>query len=332
MLLKCRDVVEDLVSVIIPVYKVEWYLRKCLDSVINQTYQNLEIILVDDGSPDGCPKICDKYANKDNRIKVIHKKNGGLSDARNKGLDVATGEYITFIDSDDWVSLSYIESFVSAVKKDPQCEIISAGFTRVEKKSNSVFFVKTEFEFHNNVEITQFFCEKNEIPISAWNKLYKSSFIKKHQLSFKKGLLFEDQLWCFQCYTLANHVKHIPLSLYFYRVRNDSIMRSSEISISERITSWSIILEEIENQISRLEPRGCFIKKFLFRKAYEALRTYTYDYKAFKLSFYTMSKLIRKSPILYWGGIASPLKKKLLKLLSFAPAFINCRLLYFRMR
>ena len=87
----------DLVSVIIPVYKVEPYLRECLDSVINQTYRNLEIILVDDGSPDGCPKICDEYAERDFRVKVIHKENGGLSDARNKGIDIATGEYITIV-------------------------------------------------------------------------------------------------------------------------------------------------------------------------------------------------------------------------------------------
>ena len=90
-------------SVIVPIYKVEEYLHRCIDSIINQTYTNLEIILVDDGSPDNCPMICDEYAKKDSRIRVIHKKNGGLSDARNAGLEIATGEYIGFVDSDDWI-------------------------------------------------------------------------------------------------------------------------------------------------------------------------------------------------------------------------------------
>ena len=94
-----------LISVIVPIYNVEKYLARCVDSIVNQTYKNLEIILVDDGSPDRCPQMCDDYAEKDSRIKVVHKKNGGLSDARNAGMAVATGEYISFIDSDDWIDL-----------------------------------------------------------------------------------------------------------------------------------------------------------------------------------------------------------------------------------
>ena len=95
----------SLISVIVPIYNVEKYLDKCVDSIINQTYKNLEIILVDDGSPDNCPQMCDDYAKKDSRIRVVHKENGGLSDARNAGMKVATGEYVSFIDSDDYISL-----------------------------------------------------------------------------------------------------------------------------------------------------------------------------------------------------------------------------------
>ena len=104
-----------LVSIIVPIYKVEPYLRRCLDSIVNQTYTNLEIILVDDGSPDNCPQTCDEYAAKDNRIIVIHKENGGLSDARNIGLDIWKGDYISFVDSDDWVEKKYIEIFKNLV-------------------------------------------------------------------------------------------------------------------------------------------------------------------------------------------------------------------------
>ena len=103
----------ELISVIVPVYKVEPYLRRCIDSIISQTYHNLEIILVDDGSPDGCPEICDEYAERDSRIKVIHKKNGGLSDARNVGLGSSSGKYVTFVDSDDWIDNDLIETVMS---------------------------------------------------------------------------------------------------------------------------------------------------------------------------------------------------------------------------
>ena len=119
---------QPLVSVIVPIYKVEPYLRRCLDSIVKQTYTNLEIILVDDGSPDGCPQICDEYAARDKRIVVIHKDNGGLSDARNAGLDICKGEYISFIDSDDWVANIYIEAMLKATITN-NAEIFNEGYS-----------------------------------------------------------------------------------------------------------------------------------------------------------------------------------------------------------
>lgn len=107
---------QPLISVIVPCYNVEEYLPKCIESILNQTYRNLEILLVDDGSPDNCGRICDEYAAKDSRIRIIHKKNGGLSDARNAALDVMTGEYVTFIDSDDYVSDDYVEYLYKIIK------------------------------------------------------------------------------------------------------------------------------------------------------------------------------------------------------------------------
>ena len=107
----------ELISIVIPIYNVEKYIEKCLDSVIKQTYKNIEIILVDDGSPDNCGKICDSYANNDKRIQVIHKENGGLSDARNVGIERANGKYITFVDSDDYIELDYIEYLYTLIKK-----------------------------------------------------------------------------------------------------------------------------------------------------------------------------------------------------------------------
>ena len=108
----------NLISIIVPIYNVEKYLKKCIDSIINQTYKNLEIILVDDGSPDNCGKICDEYAKKDNRIKVIHKENGGVSSARNVGVENATGEYIGFVDSDDYIEKDMYEVLINNLKKE----------------------------------------------------------------------------------------------------------------------------------------------------------------------------------------------------------------------
>ena len=108
---------QPLISIIVPIYNVEKYLRRCVDSILCQSYHNLEVWLVDDGSPDGCPAICDEYAGKDKRVKVIHKKNGGLSDARNVAIDVATGEYICFVDSDDYVASTYVETLYALIDK-----------------------------------------------------------------------------------------------------------------------------------------------------------------------------------------------------------------------
>lgn len=109
---------DELISVVVPIYNVEKYIEKCIDSIINQTYTNLEIILVDDGSPDKCGKICDEYAKRDKRIKVIHKENGGVSSARNIGLDNLNGEYVTFIDADDYISNNYCEELLNALKTE----------------------------------------------------------------------------------------------------------------------------------------------------------------------------------------------------------------------
>lgn len=123
---------EDLISVIVPVYKVEKYLHRCVDSIINQTYKNLEIILVDDGSPDNCPKICDEYAQKDQRIKVIHKKNAGISEARNAGLEIAQGEFVAFVDSDDYIDSTMYEKMLLLAQKEKN-DLVLCGFKKVSE-------------------------------------------------------------------------------------------------------------------------------------------------------------------------------------------------------
>ena len=213
---------DSLISVIVPIYKVEKYLSKCVDSVVNQTYKNLEIILVDDGSPDNCPKICDEYAKQDSRIKVIHKENGGLSDARNAGMKIATGEYVAFIDSDDYISDDFIETLYTTMKAE-NSDIVECDIVKFEDGTPPV--IEKE-----NCEVNSFLTEKglslliaeNKFHQHVWNKLYKSEIALK--IPFAKGKLNEDEFWTYQIFGQAEKVTKINKSMYFYLQRSGSIM------------------------------------------------------------------------------------------------------------
>ena len=207
---------EKKISIIIPVYNVELYIKQCVDSVLSQTYENLEIILVDDGSPDGCPMICDEYAKKDNRVKVVHKVNGGLSDARNFGMKEATGDYIAFIDSDDWIAPDMFEYLASKIEESDivQCNFINVRNLRLSaptilenKKYDSKDFLKKLFndEFDNYV----------------WNRLYKRSLWDNVEFPVRKD--FEDILTVHKVIEKANSVYVLREPKYFYRIRENSI-------------------------------------------------------------------------------------------------------------
>lgn len=213
---------QQLVSVIVPIYKVEKYLKKCVDSILDQTYTNLEIILVDDGSPDNCPKFCDEYAKQDDRIKVIHKENGGLSDARNAGMKIATGEYVSFIDSDDYISCDFIETLYYTIKAE-NSDIVECDIVRFEDGTTPV--IEKE-----NCDINSFSTEKGLSMLMAeskfhqyvWNKLYKSDIAFK--IPFAKGKLNEDEFWTYQIFGQAERVTKINKPMYFYLQRSGSIM------------------------------------------------------------------------------------------------------------
>ena len=183
---------EELISVIVPIYKVEAYLERCIGSIVNQTYKNLEIILVDDGSPDSCPDICDAWKEKDDRIKVIHKKNGGLSDARNAGMQIMAGTYISYIDSDDWVANDMYEKMMYAIKKNDadicECQFEkTAGIVKSnkEQQTDKVTILKKE-------EALKAVVEEKINPV-VWNKIYKREIVD--QLYFEKGKYNEDEFW-----------------------------------------------------------------------------------------------------------------------------------------
>lgn len=212
----------SLISVIIPIYNVEKYLDKCVDSIINQTYKNLEIILVDDGSPDNCPKMCDDYAKKDSRIKVVHKENGGLSDARNAGMEVATGEYVSFIDSDDYISLDFYETLLETIV-DNDSDIVECGVVK--------FYEDNSFdEYSDDLKVTNYdtldglegLINENPFKQHVWNKLYKSSVAL--DIPYAVGKLNEDEFWTYQVFGKAKKVTRINQTMYYYFQRNGSIM------------------------------------------------------------------------------------------------------------
>lgn len=214
---------DDLISVIVPIYNVEKYLDICIESIVNQTYKNLEIILVDDGSLDNCSQICDKWAEKDKRIVVIHKKNGGLSDARNAGLNIATGEYIGFIDSDDWISKSMYEMLIKEMKKY-NCDIIECGINYINDENGRIIRTTDCRNKHIfNVDEAMFeLVNEKLLHQVVWNKLYRKECI--NGFLFKFGKYNEDEFWTYRIIHKSKKVMCIPNKLYFYRQRGDSIM------------------------------------------------------------------------------------------------------------
>ena len=170
---------KDLISIIIPIYKVEKFLDRCVESVVNQTYSNLEIILVDDGSPDNCPYMCDIWAQKDSRIKVIHKLNGGLSDARNKGLRISTGKFVGFVDSDDWIAPEMYERlFQSIIKEKSDIAACSVKMIWENNSQNSRMLVQQDNCILNRKDAQEALLDETKLKQPVWYKLYRKSIIE----------------------------------------------------------------------------------------------------------------------------------------------------------
>lgn len=218
----------NLISVIIPVYKVEKYLDKCIQSVINQTYSNLEIILVDDGSPDNCPQLCDDWANKDERIKVIHKKNGGLSDARNAGLDIATGEYIAFVDSDDYIESDMYECLLDKIIKT-QSQMAICNFEYVDTDGNiTTLNTMGQDCCFSSRQILADWCGNDLVYyVVVWNKLYSRKCWEN--IRFPVGKIHEDNFVMYKLFFTCNRIVCSKTKKYNYVQRNNSIM-SAKIS------------------------------------------------------------------------------------------------------
>ena len=223
---------EPKISVIVPVYKVEAYLRKCLDSIVNQTYRNLQIILVDDGSPDDCGKICDEYAAEDNRVEVVHQENGGLSAARNAGLALVTGDYIGFVDSDDWIEPDMYEYLLENALKY-QADIAVCG--RVERYvDKEVFRGFSEIEVLAREPALKYLLQNDLLQNYAWDKLYKRELFQ--DICFPSGKTFEDVAVMHKLFIKAERVVCLPEAKYNYLLRFNSIL--DNISLSNRINYY----------------------------------------------------------------------------------------------
>ena len=243
-----------LITVIVPIYNVEQYLRECIDSIVSQTYSNLEIILVDDGSLDNSPRICDECKQKDNRIRVIHKKNGGPSEARNAGLDIATGEYISFIDSDDVISEKFIELLykpflhnenigVSLCKLKPfygdYCD-----FSIVEKPLERV---DLDLLLSQNSSLNTYLSMECNSPC---NKLYRRRLFD--DVRYPNGKIYEDVFTTYKVLFKAGEIYRTASQLYFYRVRSGSIMGAKSFSLD-----YLNLVEAIHETIDWLKKNGC---------------------------------------------------------------------------
>ena len=225
---------KTMVSVIVPVYKVEKYLRECVDSILSQTYTDFELILVDDGSPDSCGAICDEYAAKDSRIRVIHQENQGQAGARNTALDVAEGEYITFIDSDDIVSEVYLETLLDAMQKDT--DVTACKFLHFEDSAKLAPSRGEICAKSYNSESVVVAIYNGQISIGACGKLYRASIIG--DVTFPVGRIHEDSVFTpLVCYA-ARKVVLLDAGLYYYR-RHQNSTTHSKFSVKRYDALWA---------------------------------------------------------------------------------------------
>lgn len=236
----------DLISVIVPIFNVEKYLERCIQSIVNQTYQNLEIILVDDGSPDNCPAMCDEWAEKDKRIKVIHKQNGGVSSARNAGINAASGDYIGFVDPDDAIDKTMYECMLAAIK-DYNLDVCCCNRKIVSEDGS----IKDEYCTPSGIisgnEILVCYIAKNYFFPSCVNKLYKSSIINQNKIFFDSNLHSgEDFTFNYLYLKCSSKICVIEGELYCYYIeRPNSLTKHID---AMRVERWKNLERIIENE------------------------------------------------------------------------------------
>ena len=215
-----------LITVVLPIYNVEKYLPKCIDSILEQSYKNLEILLINDGSTDNCEEICKQRARLDSRIKIIKQENQGLSEARNTGIKNATGDYICFVDSDDYIHKDFVKLLFEDIVKN-NSDISVCDFWYVNENGDKWTKREKKASIYTNIEaIKDILIGRKETEVMTWNKLYKLSLFKDNKIFFPKGKLHEDKFTTYKLYYYASKVSLISEKLYYYLQRENSIMGS----------------------------------------------------------------------------------------------------------
>lgn len=326
MLLECKDKV----SIIVPIYNVEKYLERCIDSIINQTYKNLEIILIDDGSTDKCRNICENYKEKDSRIIVDHKENGGLSTARNRGLDISTGKYILFVDSDDYICDTMIEELLKLLLKY-NADIAHCNFKIVDEFGNNMNDKHKDLydeNLMNSYETIYSYIVDYRVKVMAWNKLYRRELFD--YIRFKDGYVYEDEIIFPEIISKSELNITTNKKLYFYTYNNNSITKTdfneSKLKSKKYLCDFleKFYLENYEDLMYHVYMMICFICVGCIREIKKSKtienkkREIDYMKEKYAISYSKMKKYhksgkvpLRKDIYLYVYNIGIDLKNKI---------------------
>lgn len=285
---------QELISVVIPVYMVESYLPKCIKSIQNQTYTNIEIILVDDGSKDNCGKMCDEYAKQDNRIKVIHQENGGLSNARNTGITLARGKYITFIDSDDYISDDYITYLYEMIKIN-KVKISVCGIKRFYDNKSYTARKHSKYKILTRDEAYQNLLYAQGIDVAAYAKMYQTDLFANIRYPEKK--VYEDTATTYLLFEEVDKIAYGDKECYFYYTRAGSISKEKGFNPKEYdyIEHTTRMLDFLEEKYPQLQKA---VNRYRIYADFRILRMLVcYDNKEKELE----ERLIKEIQQLKWG-------------------------------
>lgn len=315
---------ETLFSIVVPIYNVELYIRRCVESVLGQQLDSneYEVLLIDDGSSDSCPSICDEYAQKNENIKSFHKVNGGLSDARNYGIERAVGKYVVFLDSDDYLVKGSLEELKRVIDVNGNVDIIAITTERCVNETSSIITHNSPF----NKIISGCDYLKNELServfITAWSSVYNREFLVKNQLFFKKGFIHEDEDFTPRAFLCAQKVINTSFPVYKYIIRENSITTNSDklrnaqciFEISRKLVEDYQKLNDESLRILLLTHTAkiCF-KAFEYGKLYKKERRYLIDYCLMKQCSYKPLERIKLALLLVHPGLLHIFNKMIAK-------------------
>lgn len=298
-------------SIVVPVYKVEEYLGRCVDSLVNQSEKNIEIILVDDGSPDACTALCDCYAEEYENLRVLHKANGGLSDARNEGLKIATGEYVMFVDSDDYIDLNACEKLIPFTRE--KVDVIVTDAVSEGKRMNLVHSGVKENIIYSGEQFVKESILFGNIPMAAWLYVYRRTYLMENDLAFKKGIYHEDEEFTPRALLAAKSIINTGVVYYHYIIRDNSIMtrkdkRKNANDLFETCKKLSTYYDKLSDQNFANYLKDTLVNKYLSMFQEGRLYQYGEEYlhkefileNAYKKKTRIKARLYNISPRLYW--------------------------------